>query len=131
MSLVFCPECGHEVSQNAIACPNCGLPLQTTPPVVEKKVVVQPPVVRRESFPPWAWVPIVVAGILVVFALYLLMRNPDDSANTNVSVNARRADQTTGASNTSTVSDTSTVSVPPTDVQTVTVPGSTTTVPGT
>ena len=28
MSLIDCPECGHEVSEKAQACPNCGVPQQ-------------------------------------------------------------------------------------------------------
>ena len=121
MPLLFCPECGHEISQNAVACPNCGRPLQTTPPVVEKKVVVPPPVQRRDQFPPWVWVPIGAAGLLLLLVLYLLMRNPNEDANVNVAVNARRTNSAT----------TTTTSVPSTDTQTVTVPGSETTVPST
>lgn len=120
MSLVFCPECGHEVSLNAIACPNCGKPLNMPPP--EKKVIVTPPV-RRDSFPPWAFVPIVIACLLVVVVLYLLMRDADDTGNVNVAVNARRANQSSP--------DGRTTSVPSTDTQTVTVPGTSTTVPST
>ena len=33
MALIPCPECSHEVSDQAVACPNCGYPLRTrTPP---------------------------------------------------------------------------------------------------
>lgn len=28
MALVICPDCGHEISENADICPNCGFPLQ-------------------------------------------------------------------------------------------------------
>ena len=27
MALIQCPECGHSVSNHAIACPNCGYPI--------------------------------------------------------------------------------------------------------
>lgn len=27
MALIKCPECGKEVSENAVACPNCGSPI--------------------------------------------------------------------------------------------------------
>ena len=30
MALINCPECGKQVSNQAIACPNCGYPIQTT-----------------------------------------------------------------------------------------------------
>jgi ribosomal protein L7/L12 len=32
MALIKCPECASEVSDKAITCPKCGLPLQTTAP---------------------------------------------------------------------------------------------------
>ena len=28
MALVICPDCGHEISEYANMCPNCGFPLQ-------------------------------------------------------------------------------------------------------
>ena len=32
MALISCPECSHEVSDQATACPNCGFPLRTKLP---------------------------------------------------------------------------------------------------
>ena len=46
MSLIYCPECGSEISNNAIACPSCGRPISAPEPVVEKKFVVAPQEVR-------------------------------------------------------------------------------------
>ena len=51
MSLLICPECNHEVSTAADACPNCGLRMR--PPVVEKRVLVTQ-AASENSFPPWA-----------------------------------------------------------------------------
>ena len=34
MALIKCPECGHDVSDKAKACPNCGFPMS----IEEKKV---------------------------------------------------------------------------------------------
>jgi hypothetical protein len=129
MSLVFCPECSHEISTGAVACPNCGLPLRSNPAVVERSVVTR---ASGEGFPAWAWVPIGVVGLLILILFFFMLRGSDDTANMNVAVNARRANQ---------ISDTRTSSVPPTDGQTVSVPGSApptatepgsvTTVPGT
>lgn len=31
MSIVKCPECGHDVSSKAAACPNCGAPVAQSP----------------------------------------------------------------------------------------------------
>lgn len=127
MSLVYCPECGHEISQNAIACPNCGLPLSARPPVLEEttpvvpSAVVTPRVVRREGLPPWA-IPVFAAGaILLVVILFLLFRGSSEDSNVNVAVNARRQAEANR--------DLRTTTVPPAEPQTVTVPGSQTSVP--
>ena len=32
MALISCPECSHEVSDQAAACPNCGFPLRAKAP---------------------------------------------------------------------------------------------------
>jgi hypothetical protein len=126
MSLIFCPECGHEISADAVACPSCGRPVGAVP-VVERKVVVAQP--RTESgFPTWAFIPIGLLAVILLFVVYLAFRGGDESANTNVNVNlaGRRTTQVPASD-----SPTS-VSVPPTtDTQTVTVPGQTTTVAGT
>ena len=34
MALISCPECSHEVSDQAAACPNCGFPLRSKAPPV-------------------------------------------------------------------------------------------------
>ena len=124
MSLVYCPECGHEVSANAVACANCGFPMQAAAPaavepIVEQDVVVTPGrPVRREGFPPWAIAPIVLGGLALVFLMFLLFRSPNDEANVNVAVNAnarRQAELTR---------DTRNETVPATGSQTVTVPPS-------
>ena len=40
MSLIHCPECGHEVSSTAVSCPNCARPIvpfvERIEPVVER-----------------------------------------------------------------------------------------------
>src|SRR5258708_2765851 len=123
MSMVFCPECGHEISANAPSCPNCGHPMQS-PPVIEKKVIVaQPP--REHGIPPWAFIPLGLLVIVVVFLAYLMIRQSGDQANTNVNINmaGRRA---------SPEPSTYTTTVPPSgETQPVTISGQTTTVPGT
>ena len=140
MSLVYCPECGHEISANAVACPNCGRPIAPAP-AVEKRVVVAPPV-RRDSFPTWAFIPIGVLGLLLLFLIYFaFLRNPDDMANTNVSVraNTRAISEPTRDIQTTTIPSTSgqsvtlppnqTTSIPSTSTSSTTIPGTTTAPP--
>src|SRR4051794_31554530 len=87
MSLIYCPECGHEISANAVACPNCGRPIQPVAPVpaVEKNVVVRPP--RESGFPSWAFVPIGLLALLLVIVAFMAFRQSDTEANTNINVN--------------------------------------------
>ena len=137
MPLVFCPECGHEISDAALACPNCGRPLQTNP-VVEEVVVKRPPA-RESDIPKWVYIPIAVIGGLAILLLFLFFfRSEDDPNNVNVKVSANRRASETRQTTTQTVPSTDTgtvtvpstsVPVPPTDSQTVTVPGSSVTTP--
>ena len=126
MSLLYCPECNHEVSTGADACPNCGLRMR--PPIVEKRVLVtEAP--SENSFPPWAIAAVVFTGIGVLILGFLLFRSTNDQANTNVNVNvAQRRNQTTEP-----VRDSRTTTIPSTstDVPMTSAPSQTTTVPGT
>lgn len=128
MSLIYCPECGHDVSTNAIACPNCGRPLQIEPPV--PRVVVANPAVRERAVPTWAIATLGIVGVLVLFFIFFLVSRNDDSSNVNVNVAAKRPP--TADSREVSRSETSSVTIPPsssTDSQSVTVPGSQTSVP--
>lgn len=126
MSLIYCPECGHEISEAAIACPNCGRPIQAKP-VVERKVVAT--TVRDESsFPKWAIIPIVAIGGLLILFIFLMLGRNDQTANDNLSVNVRttRPD----SRDTARTQDQSVTTVPPASGPgTVTVPSETTSVP--
>jgi zinc-ribbon domain len=128
MSLIFCPECGHEISTGAVACPSCGRPI--SPPVAEKKYVVTPPV-REAGFPKWVFIPIGLLGVILLFVIYLALRGPSDSAETNVNVKAAARHETPLEP----IRETKTTSVPSTESQTVTLPPgqttTTTTVPST
>ncbi len=138
MSLIYCPECGHEISQAAIACPSCGRPINAPVPTIEKRVIVANPPREGGGFPPWAFVPIGVLGVAALFLLFYAMSRDDESANTNLNVNVRttrasdsRSDtgRTTDSQTINVPSDTTTVTAPPVDSQTVTVPGSQTSIP--
>lgn len=120
MSLVTCPECAHEVSAVAAACPNCGHPF--APPAVLHRKVVVAEAPDRDDFPKWIFIPLGLLGVVLLFVLFAYMRSGDDTANQrniNISVNTQRPG---GAP----LSNSTTASVPA-ESQTVVVPPSTTT----
>lgn len=123
MPIVFCPECGHEISDAAVACPNCGRPLRSIP-VVEETIIRTAPE-KDSDIPKWAYIPIAVIGGLAILLLFIVfLRNDEEPENVNVKVSAnRRASETRETTQTVPSTDTGTVTVPPTDSQTITVPG--------
>ena len=130
MSMIYCPECGHEVSASAVACPNCAHPFHISPPVVERRVIVAQPPVRENSVPPWV---MVLLGILAVFLLvvgFVFLRGSGDQGNTNLNVNvaSRRTEPVQEPARTTTVPS-SVETQPMSPVSTTTVPGTTTTAP--
>ena len=144
MSLITCPECAHEVSASAVACPNCGHPFAK--PVVPPRVVVQEFVEEDSGFPKWAFIPLGLLGVVLLFVLFVFLRNSeDDEAQRNI--NVRVAGQTTTGNTTreTTVrtdsqpnqvvvppsSQPNQVVVPPSTTTTTSVPSTTTTVPST
>lgn len=40
MALIKCPECGREISDKAVTCPNCGCPIDSRPKNEEKQIYV-------------------------------------------------------------------------------------------
>lgn len=129
MALVNCPECGHEVSNEAMACPNCGRPLAAPTPVIRRKVVVaETP--TDDGFPKWIIAPIIILALVVVFLLIAITRNNDDTANRTVNVNLEQPRRSTESRETSRSTD----SVPnqvevPSSSTTVNPPSSSTTAP--
>ena len=117
MSLVNCPDCGKAVSNSAVACPNCGYPL--TPASVQTETIVQevPPVIEKESFPKWVFIPLAIIGGLLIFMLIVLFRQgEDDQRNINIDVSARRSTNSTNDRTTSARTDNepNQITVPPT-----------------
>jgi hypothetical protein len=96
MSLINCPECGHEVSNEAVACPSCGRPLAAPTPVIRRKVVVaENPV--DDGFPKWVIAPIIILAVVVIFLLIAITRNNEEVANTrtvNVNLDSPRRSTT-------------------------------------
>ena len=135
MALIYCPECGHEISSTAVACPQCGRPTNFAPPAAARVIVDEP--VERDGVPPWAIAAMVLTGVLVIFGLIWLATNRDD-ANSNLSVNVNA--QRRGTVNSRDVAydePSRTADLPPSSVDTTTVPSSSypadssvTTVPG-
>ena len=139
MALTNCPECGHEVSNEAVACPNCGRPMAAPTPVIKRKVVVaEAPV--DEGFPKWIIAPIVILAVVVIFLLIAITRNNEDANNRTVNVNLdsrqRSADSQRDVTRTETapnqveVPSSSTTVNPPTSSSSVpSYPSSSTSVP--
>jgi len=131
MSLIYCPECGHETSNAAVACPNCGRPINAVQPTIERNVIVAQP--RKEGFAPWMFVPIGILGVVLLFILFYAMSRDDETANSNLAVNVRTRGTTASDTTRDSIdvprTQTSTVNVPPaTDTQTTNIPGSQTTI---
>ncbi len=126
MSLLNCPECGHEVSSTAVACPNCARPLHA-PPVVERKIVVMDNSPKSEGFPAWGFVPIgVMALIVLAVVFFVFSRNSDESANQRINVSVdSNAQRQTATSRPVAPSEPATASTAP---STQTIPGSQTSV---
>ncbi|MBX7174589.1 MAG: zinc ribbon domain-containing protein [Pyrinomonadaceae bacterium] len=79
MSLIICPDCGHEVSTAADSCPNCGKPF--LPPKVQ--IIDRRP---KEEFPKWIIVPIFATAALLIFFIFLYSSQNNDNSNANISV---------------------------------------------
>lgn len=133
MSLIICPDCGHEVSTAAVACQNCGRPV--TDPILQRNVVVAdvpPPVVVREEFPKWIFIPIAALGLILLFTLFYFMSREDETANTNVNISTTNRRPTETRETTSVRNEPNQINVPSTtSPSSVSVPQTETRVPQT
>jgi len=130
MSLITCPDCGNQVSTDAVACPNCGRPLAPAivEPIPQREVIIQevPP---EKSFPAWAIALMVVLGAGLLIALFMMLSGRTDEANRNLSVNvAQRETVNSRPTRVETGSSSTDVtvprSVPPAQSSEITVPPS-------
>lgn len=130
MSLINCPECGHDISNAAVACPNCGRPLQirTVPPA---RPAVVDRTERETGIPPWAFVAMGVAAVLVLFfVIAMINRDADDSANANLRVRMDEERRSASTRDTSAPVDPSTADGPQISGSNVPATTSESTVPG-
>lgn len=87
-NLVNCEDCGKSVSRRALACPNCGSPIQEQnihketleeeAPVKELAIVtlkkhVEPVHVESNLEKAFAWLPAVIAGLFLIFTMSISM----------------------------------------------------------
>lgn len=86
MSQNYCPECGHETSTAAVACPNCGRPLSARPSA-PPRVIIAEPSREEQSIPPWVIAPMIILGVLVLFGLFYFISQRDNAANSELAVN--------------------------------------------
>ena len=66
MALINCPECGHQVSDQAKTCPHCGIEIagKFTAPLTDKPQLQQRPSGRKRSWIAWL-VALILALIMV------------------------------------------------------------------
>lgn len=131
MALIHCPECAKEVSNTAVACPNCGHPL--SPPAIERETIVReaPPVIEKEGFPNWVFIPLAVLGIVVIFLLIMMFSNKDETDRTNVNITTDRTADLPETTRKSTPTTEVVVPSDPTGGDVDLPPSTTTTVPST
>jgi hypothetical protein len=86
------------------------------------------PVERSDGVPNWIFIPLGVIGALLLLVFFVVMSRNSEDANTNLNVNVSARRTSVNSARTDDIPS-STVTVPPaTDTQTVTVPGSQTSV---
>lgn len=67
MSIIKCSECGHDVSENATACPNCGNPLVTTRMFGDNK-----PLTIQKTLKKWKFMKLISWVFLVLGVISVL-----------------------------------------------------------
>lgn len=68
MALIKCKECGHEVSDRATACPNCGCPIAGETPEAQNDVIEAEPVYYEEEESTNKWLYVII-GVLVAIII--------------------------------------------------------------
>lgn len=122
MSLIYCPECGHEISNESVACPNCGRPNTVRQAAMKPRVIIESPRAEENSVPKWVIFPVIIFGALFLFLLFYVMTR-DDTANSNLAVKVNSSEQRHTTREAETAPSQPTTDVLP-DSHTVNVPGS-------
>ena len=71
MALIKCKECGHEVSDKASMCPNCGCPIESLGAAQEEVIYEEPK--KKKG---WIWALIVALLCLIGGGGYYAYSNP-------------------------------------------------------
>lgn len=87
MALIQCPECKHQVSDQAKACPNCGFGLQTNQ--------IVDPLTPSSSSSPKKWGCLQILLVIVVLGFVIQLCESDDSNSKNSYTSSSRQSQTT------------------------------------
>ena len=72
MALINCPECGKEISDQAVACPNCGLPINASKNIRSKQSIIP-----REKMAPLVLI-LIVSGLMFVRMIFVFSSDVSD-----------------------------------------------------
>ena len=80
MALINCPECGHQVSDQAKTCPHCGIEIagRFTAPLTDKPQLQQRPSGRKRSWIAWL-VALILALIMVCIGFWYYQRTQQEN----------------------------------------------------
>lgn len=85
MGLIKCTECGHDVSDKASACPNCGCPIQAADNTSVKEMEVKPLYVKEGNGKKWALLALLF--LIIGGGCYLISRSSNDTLNDDNRIN--------------------------------------------
>jgi len=77
MALIKWPECGNEVSEEALSCPSCGHPLQSTDQIIQ-----QSPVTIEQTTKKWKVIKLVSVTFIII-GLFLFFTGLQDGGFEN------------------------------------------------
>lgn len=78
MPLIKCPECGHDVSDQAFSCPSCGHPLKSI-----NQVTQQSPVTIEQTAKKWKWIKL-ISSIFIIIGLFIFFNGATTEGFQNI-----------------------------------------------